>query len=188
MLQQFLHGDLSQNTCCLGQMPCSGHCGESKCPALCLVCESCLCFTLSVASTRFAIQDEQALANTSCDNCIIGTMVALQQLACICQILAICFPELDNMADCIVCLSDICFCATCACMQAQHKSQLDYRDENFGTADTPPPGPMDVPPPQSMKAQPGYPANRGQQQPQPQLQYYDTQPPPQQQMQHPQRK
>ena len=36
------------------------------------------CFPQSVASTRFMIQDEMRLETTKCDNCIIGTMIALQ--------------------------------------------------------------------------------------------------------------
>lgn len=37
-----------------------------------------VCFAQSVASTRFMIQDELRLETTPCDNCIIGTMIALQ--------------------------------------------------------------------------------------------------------------
>ena len=32
----------------------------------------CFCFTQSVASTRWMIQDEQRIQNTKCDNCLIG--------------------------------------------------------------------------------------------------------------------
>lgn len=117
--KQQLRGDLSQYTCCNGYLPCSGRCGESSCPSVCLALESTCCFTLSVASTRFAIQDEMMIANTPCDNCIIGTMVVLNQLACICSICAIFFEELENLADCLVCASDICFCTVCACMQVR---------------------------------------------------------------------
>lgn len=85
--------------CCAGYMPCSGRCGESKCPELCLATEvracvrdTCvlvplgvllifssdqpdfqafLCFGSSVASTRFLLQDEFNIQTTQCDNCII---------------------------------------------------------------------------------------------------------------------
>ena len=32
----------------------------------------CFCFTQSVASTRWMIQDELRVQNTQCDNCLIG--------------------------------------------------------------------------------------------------------------------
>nr|XP_016509421.1 PREDICTED: uncharacterized protein LOC107826891 [Nicotiana tabacum] len=70
-------------TCCGGYMPCSGRCGESHCPELCLCTEVFLCFANSVASTRFMLQDEFNLQTTKCDNCIIGFMFCLQQVACI---------------------------------------------------------------------------------------------------------
>ena len=44
------------------------------------------CFGQSVASTRWGIQDEMHLQNTKCDNCIIGTMIAAQYLACLCWV------------------------------------------------------------------------------------------------------
>ena len=53
-----------------------------RCPPL----QVFFCFAQSVASTRWAIQDEMHLQNTQCDNCLIGTMIALQYLACICDV------------------------------------------------------------------------------------------------------
>jgi hypothetical protein len=52
-------------------MPCSGKCGESQCPELCLATEVFCCFGNSVASTRFLLQDEFNIQTTQCDNCII---------------------------------------------------------------------------------------------------------------------
>ncbi|XP_070011695.1 uncharacterized protein [Nicotiana sylvestris] len=69
-----LYNDMSRYTCCGGYMPCSGRCGESHCPELCLCTEVFLCFANSVASTRFMLQDEFNLQTTKCDNCIIETM------------------------------------------------------------------------------------------------------------------
>ncbi|MBA0593443.1 hypothetical protein Gorai_010386, partial [Gossypium raimondii] len=34
-----LYNDMSRYTCCAGYMPCSGRCGESKCPEFCLCTE-----------------------------------------------------------------------------------------------------------------------------------------------------
>ncbi len=64
-------------------MPCSGKFKESECPELCLGLEVTCCFANSVVSTRYLIQDTMIVQNTECDNCLIGFMVALEQLACI---------------------------------------------------------------------------------------------------------
>ncbi|GMP43539.1 hypothetical protein CsSME_00012861 [Camellia sinensis var. sinensis] len=72
-----LYGDMSRYTCCGGYMPCSGRCGESQCPELCLCTEVFLCFANSVASTRFMLQDEFNIQTTQCDNCIIVLSLSL---------------------------------------------------------------------------------------------------------------
>ncbi|KAB1220645.1 hypothetical protein CJ030_MR3G009405 [Morella rubra] len=51
--------------CCAGYMPCSGRCGESQCPELCLCTEVFCCFGNSVASTRFMLQDQFNLQTTA---------------------------------------------------------------------------------------------------------------------------
>jgi len=63
-----IYNDMSRYVCCAGYLPCSGRCGESKCPSFCLCMEVACCFPQSVASTRWIIQDEQHLQNTKCDN------------------------------------------------------------------------------------------------------------------------
>ncbi|CAN4108992.1 unnamed protein product [Withania somnifera] len=194
-----LYNDMSRYTCCGGYMPCSGRCGESHCPEFCLCTEVFLCFANSVASTRFMLQDEFNLQTTKCDNCIIGFMFCLQQLACICSLIA-CLTgseEIHDAAQLLNCLSDVVYCTVCSCMQTQHKVEMDKRDGKFG------PRPMAVPPVQQMSrldqpvpppvgyAQPqGYPSMQqphgyplqphGYPPPQQQLQGY---PPPQQQPQ-----
>eukprot|EP01023_Acetabularia_acetabulum_P053107 TRINITY_DN591_c0_g1_i13.p2 TRINITY_DN591_c0_g1~~TRINITY_DN591_c0_g1_i13.p2 ORF type:complete len:276 (-),score=44.95 TRINITY_DN591_c0_g1_i13:1519-2280(-) len=137
--KQALHGDMQQYLCCNGYMPCSGYCGEQSCPQLCLGCEVCCCFATSVAVTRFMIQDELQVMNTPCDNCLIATMICLQQLACICHILA-CITgsgEIDSLADTIQCIADLFYCTVCACMQTQHKVEMDDRDANPGRITNP---------------------------------------------------
>eukprot|EP01025_Chloroclados_australasicus_P033556 TRINITY_DN34265_c0_g1_i1.p1 TRINITY_DN34265_c0_g1~~TRINITY_DN34265_c0_g1_i1.p1 ORF type:complete len:285 (+),score=20.67 TRINITY_DN34265_c0_g1_i1:54-857(+) len=127
-----LRGDMKQYLCCNGYLPCSGKMQEQSCPELCLACEVCCCFATSVAVTRFMIQDELGVQNTKCDNCLIATMIVLQQLACICQIIA-CISgseEIGQLADLISCLADFMYCSVCACMQTQHKIQLEERDSN----------------------------------------------------------
>jgi hypothetical protein len=66
-----LYNDMSRYVCCAGYMPCSGKCGESQCPEVCLATEVFCCFGNSVASTRFLLQDEFNIQTTQCDNCII---------------------------------------------------------------------------------------------------------------------
>ncbi|KAF6983989.1 hypothetical protein CFC21_002059 [Triticum aestivum] len=103
-----LYHDMSRYVCCAGYMPCSGRCGESKCPELCLATEAFLCFGSSVASTRFLLQDEFNIQTTQCDNCIISSMFCLQQLACICSLVACIVgnQELSEASQAISCVSD----------------------------------------------------------------------------------
>ncbi|KAE8712883.1 homeobox protein BEL1-like protein [Hibiscus syriacus] len=141
-----LYNDMSRYTCCAGYMPCSGRCGERKCPEFCLCTEVFLCFGNSVASTRFLLQDEFNIQTTKCDNCIIGFMFCLQQLACIFSIVALIVgsDEIQDAAQLLNCLADMVYCTVCACMQTQHKIEMDKRDGKFG------PQPMAVPPVQQM--------------------------------------
>ncbi|KHG12519.1 hypothetical protein F383_19499 [Gossypium arboreum] len=141
-----LYDDMSRYTCCAGYMPCSGRCGESKCPEFCLCTEVFLCFGNSVASTRFLLQDEFNIQTTKCDNCIIGFMFCLQQIACIFSIVAMIVgsDEIQEASQILSCLADMVYCTVCACMQTQHKVEMDKRDGKFG------PQPMAVPPVQQM--------------------------------------
>lgn len=57
-------------------------------------------------------QDELRLKTTKCDNCIIGTMIALQYIACICHIAA-CVTgsgEMAQLASLVDCIADIVWC------------------------------------------------------------------------------
>lgn len=153
-----LYNDMSRYVCCAGYMPCSGKCGESKCPEICLATEVFCCFANSVASTRFLLQDEFNIQTTACDNCIIGFMFCLSQLACIFSLVAciVGSDELQEASQILNLLADLVYCTVCACMQTQHKVQMDKRDGKFG------PQPMAVPPHQQMSRidQP-YPATVG---------------------------
>ncbi|KMT12068.1 hypothetical protein BVRB_5g100250 [Beta vulgaris subsp. vulgaris] len=163
-----LYNDMSRYVCCAGYMPCSGRCGERRCPEFCLATEVFLCFGNSVASTRFMLQDEFNIQTTQCDNCIIGFMLCLNQLACIFSIVAMIVgsQEIQEASQLLNCLSDMVYCTVCACMQTQHKIEMDKRDGKFG------PQPMAVPPVQQMSRidQP-YPSTVGYPPPQPQPGY-----------------
>ncbi|KAK6918352.1 hypothetical protein RJ641_016774 [Dillenia turbinata] len=129
-----LYNDMSRYVCCGGGMPCSGSCGERHCPELCLCTEVFCCFANSVAATRFMLQDEFNIQTTKCDNCIIGFMFCLQQLACICSLIACILGsgELSDAAQLLNCLADCVYCTVCSCMQTQHKVEMDKRDGKFG--------------------------------------------------------
>ncbi|XP_058085328.1 uncharacterized protein LOC131232851 [Magnolia sinica] len=141
-----LYNDMSRYVCCAGYLPCSGRCGESRCPEFCLGTEVLLCFGNSVASTRFLLQDEFNIQTTQCDNCIIGFMFCLQQIACIFSIVAMIVgsDEIQQASQLLSCLADAVYCSVCACMQTQHKIEMDKRDGMFG------PPVMAVPPIQQM--------------------------------------
>ncbi|XVF73148.1 hypothetical protein PTKIN_Ptkin12aG0178300 [Pterospermum kingtungense] len=142
-----LHNDMSRYECCGGYMPCSGKFGESQCPEFCLCTEVFCCFTTSVTSTRFLLQDELNIQTTKCDNCIIGFMFCLGQFACIFRLIAIITgsDELEDASEILNCFTDAVFCTVCACMQVQHKIEMDKRDGKFG-----PPPVMMLPPVQQM--------------------------------------
>mmetsp|Transcript_20357 Transcript_20357/g.24418 ORF Transcript_20357/g.24418 Transcript_20357/m.24418 type:complete len:284 (+) Transcript_20357:85-936(+) len=127
---RILHGDMSRYVCCAGTMPCSGKCQEQQCPELCLALEAYCCFANSVVASRYLIQDERRVENSECDNCLISFMVLLHQLACVLHIAA-CLTgndELEQLADIFSWLADMAYCSVCACMQTQHKAELDVRD------------------------------------------------------------
>eukprot|EP00899_Mesostigma_viride_P025322 jgi/Mesvir1/5975/Mv00729-RA.1 len=128
--QRVLYNDMSRYVCCGGFCPCSGKMKEQECPECCLCLEVWCCFAQSVASSRFMIQDELRVQTSKCDNCIIGTMVFFQYLACVCHIVA-CLTnvsEIDDLAQLVDCIADALYISVCACMQTQHKVELDYRD------------------------------------------------------------
>ncbi|KAM3409453.1 hypothetical protein ACQJBY_002015 [Aegilops geniculata] len=52
-----LYNGMSRYVCCAGYMPCSGRCGESKCPELCLATELC-CFDQVPAAGRVQHPDD----------------------------------------------------------------------------------------------------------------------------------
>ncbi|XWS76993.1 hypothetical protein CRYUN_Cryun01aG0225800 [Craigia yunnanensis] len=151
-----LHNDMSRYQCCGGYLPCSGKFGESQCPEFCLCTEVVCCFSNSVSSTRFLLQDEINIQTTKCDNCIIGFMLCLGQFACIFRLIAVISgnDELEDASEILNCFSESVFCTVCACMQecnelnkvlVQHKIEMDRRDGKFG-----PPPFMMVPPVQQM--------------------------------------
>ncbi|KAB1210597.1 hypothetical protein CJ030_MR6G010893 [Morella rubra] len=80
-------------------------------------------------------------------SCMQGFMFCLQQLACIFSIIA-CLSgndELQEASQRLNCFADLTYCTVCACMQTQHKIEMDKRDGKFE-----PQPMMGVPPVQHM--------------------------------------
>lgn len=73
-------------------------------------------------------------------------MFCLQQIACIFSIVAMIVgsDEIQEASQLLSCLADMVYCTVCACMQTQHKIEMDKRDGMFG------PQPMAIPPVQQM--------------------------------------
>jgi hypothetical protein len=139
--------DWSRYECCAGMMPCSGNMGERHCPKLCLALEVCCCFSVAVQTTRMLIQDELQLRNSPCDNFIIGAMVCLQYLSCVCD-LVVClvnsttdadgaFNWLTEMDVIIDQISQSCYCVVCSCVQTQQHVELNKRDGVLGIRTAP---------------------------------------------------
>lgn len=123
-----LHGDMSNYRCCGGFHPCVGRCGEEKCPQFCLCLEVSICFSSSVLSTRYMIQHEHQIGNSACDDRLICLIVGCEFAACIVSCID------DQLGDLMHTMADGVYCSVCACMQTQHKLQLDARDA--GTSPT----------------------------------------------------
>ncbi|KAL2902748.1 Glycine-rich protein A3 [Bienertia sinuspersici] len=194
-----LYNDMSRYVCCAGYMPCSGRCGESRCPEFCLATENLFsspCPYISWAVKAKLLKD-------------LGFYVLFEPNS---------MHIFDSSNDCgksrnprsisiLSCLADMVYCTVCACMQGklvchsrkvmvfigeivrergrwlgcraweltQHKIEMDKRDGKFG------PQPMAVPPVQQMSRidQP-YPSTVGYPPPQSQPQPgYGYPPPPQ---------
>ncbi|CAN0884259.1 hypothetical protein LINGRAHAP2_LOCUS14785 [Linum grandiflorum] len=132
-----LYNDLSRYTCCAGYMPCSGKCGESNCPEVCLCTEVTSHFTfiwdfgslfnhslalLDIYTTHFLFLDRHHHQVWCCfANSVASTRFLLQDE------FNIQTSPCDN------------------CMITQHKVEMDKRDGKYG-----PPPAMAVPPVQQM--------------------------------------
>lgn len=68
-------------------------------------------------------------------------MFCLQQVACIFSLIAaiVGSQQLEDASELLNCLSNAVYCTVCACMQTQHKVELDKRDGKFGPMQAPPP-------------------------------------------------
>jgi len=74
------------------------------------------------------LQDEMQIGNTKCDDALITFVIACEWTACI---LGLIDEGLGQLAHNV---ADVVYASTCACMQTQHKIQMDARDN--GTVPT----------------------------------------------------
>nr|XP_007158516.1 hypothetical protein PHAVU_002G158700g [Phaseolus vulgaris]ESW30510.1 hypothetical protein PHAVU_002G158700g [Phaseolus vulgaris] len=75
-----------------------------------------------------------------------GFISYTQQLGCVFSMIGLIVPNnrpLQKASEVLFFLANLVYCTMCACMQTQHKLQLDHRDDENG-------GPMDAPRPQQM--------------------------------------
>ncbi|KAF7137449.1 hypothetical protein RHSIM_Rhsim07G0012900 [Rhododendron simsii] len=95
----------------------------------------------------FAPRSQCLLKSVNASPYLQGFMFCLQQLACIFSIVACItgMEELQEASQILSCFADLVYCTVCACMQTQHKVEMDKRDGKFG-----PQPAMAVPPPQQM--------------------------------------
>merc|ERR1719231_117946 len=115
---------MSRYICCQGYYPSClcfkpGSMGESSAPELCLCLESCCCLGLGMSSSRMVVMDAKQLMPDPCDYRLICISNVLQILACICDILAIFFQDLRDLADLVRFIADLLFYLIVACMAAQ---------------------------------------------------------------------
>ncbi|CAF2058083.1 unnamed protein product [Brassica napus] len=127
-----LYNDMSRYTCCGGYMPCSGRCGESKCPQLCLATEHLLALCCKMNST--STQHNATIASLYSSSfslrlyfheyyCVYyrshiffaasqGFMFCLNQIPCIFSLVAciVGSDELSEASQLLSCLADMVYC------------------------------------------------------------------------------
>jgi len=124
-----LDGDMTKYTCCqnmFGGCCCCkpGQMGEADCPYLCLCLEVTCCLSFAISSSRWYLMEKRGLHSDPCDRRLIRVNNCIQIIACICQCLSICIPELRDLATIISWLADCVFLCTAACMCAQVRYEL----------------------------------------------------------------
>jgi hypothetical protein len=92
---------------------------DKECPQCCLCIESVCCCSCSISATRMMVMDMYELHSDPCDRKLIRINNMLQCLSCICDIAAMCDPELRECAQCLDCISDIFYCMIQSCMVTQ---------------------------------------------------------------------
>lgn len=145
--QQVLNHTGGTYQCCQGYTPpgfpqgpcspdgCERNCCTSSCPTCCNLCEAFCCPGCHSFSTRFVMMDEHDLVLSPIDFQIFRCQACIQQVACICEILACFDPQFRDLAQCIDCLADLAWTAQCACMVAQIYNEIKYQESlRSGTA------------------------------------------------------
>jgi len=133
--RQVIDKDWSKYYCCQGFAPCCQECldgitPEAEAGRACCMCLECFCCPgLAISATRFHLMIEYALVPDPSDNQIIRFNNCMQCLACICDLLAICFEGLRDCARIVDCIAHIVFCMTAGCMAGQIDAEKSYQIE-----------------------------------------------------------
>jgi len=129
-----LDEDWSKYYCCQGFAPCGcNQCLDPLVPehpnarACCMCCECLCCPGLAISASRIHVMYEYDLMVDPTDNQIIRFNNCMQCLACICDVLAICFRDLRGIARIIDCIADIVFFSVAGCMAGQLYTEKQYQ-------------------------------------------------------------
>jgi len=107
---------------------------EKECPSLCLCIESHLCNGAAVSATRMLIMDRYDVSTDKCDNQLIRCSNCLQLLRCVCDTMAIFYPEARDLANIIDIIADLTYHTVSGCMTAQVAHEINYQLEHASNA------------------------------------------------------
>jgi len=113
--------------CCQGYVPklcCIDFPNTCKGSAVGLCCEGCCCPIFSLSIARIHLMDMKDIHPDPTDYQIIQFSNFCQLLSCICNILAIFMPELEDLANLIDCIADTITASVAGCMGAQIAAEL----------------------------------------------------------------
>ena len=103
-----------------GVLACCCPC-QSECGSCCLFGESIFCPHVSVMATRHFVQEKYQLRNTTCENCVIDSVICCECLMCCCA-------EDSCAHDLLHCAAHITMCVVMPCMQAQAHHQIKIEE------------------------------------------------------------
>lgn len=133
-----LDGDMSKYKCFQGQFTVcccikAGAFSEESCPECCMFCEALCCPGLALSASRITVMDQYDLVSDPCDNRMIRFSNCCMMLSCVCNILAIFIPALDDAAQIIDCIADVVYATVSGCMTAQVIHEINFQKGNGPT-------------------------------------------------------
>ena len=133
-----LGGDMSQYKCCQGYYDnrcfTAGTVGDQG-NVLCMVLEMWCCASCAISSTRHLVMDTRDIMPDPCDNRIIRCNNALWTMACVCEVLGICFEPARHAAHSIEHIAHLMYLFVVSCMATQTHIELQQaKQEQQGQA------------------------------------------------------